>query len=99
MLKKGLAKFWKSSKPEIQVIRNASLVTPDAYWDFSTFTSPIAISVHATRGLIAILCIRERVKIFTVEGYFVTTVKLRNRRIRGLSFRESIGPFHSLTCC
>ena len=80
MLKKGL-------KSELQVIRNSSLFIADRYLEFGTITSPIAISLHPTRGLIAVLCIFERVMIYTEEGYFVTKLKLKNHNLWSMSFR------------
>lgn len=74
-------------KSDIVVIRSSSLLTPDSYWDFLTLTCPVAISLHPTNGLLAILCFFGQVRIYTVDGYFVTKVRLRNARRRGVSFR------------
>ena len=74
-------------KSDIVVIRSSSLLAPDSYWDFLTLTCPVAISLHPTNGLLAILCTFGQVRIYTVDGYFVTKVRLRNARRRGVSFR------------
>ena len=76
----------KLKKSDIVVIRSSSLIAPDSYWDFLTLTCPVAISLHPTNGLLAILCIFGQVRIYTIDGYFVTKVRLRNAR-RRVSFR------------
>ncbi|KAI6645847.1 hypothetical protein LOD99_13106 [Oopsacas minuta] len=74
-------------KSLIKVIRTSSLLIPDLYWDFRSLICPVAISLHPTTGIIAILCIFEEVRFYTVDGYFITKLTLRAVRRRGVSFR------------
>ena len=53
-------------------------------WNFLSQNKTLAVSMHPTKRLIAVLTKRNYFKIFTFEGYFVTLVKCflnRNSRI------------------